>query len=110
MGAANMNGPASTSTTTTADPSSKRQLQSWKARFASARRRSGSDMGNYVEHSDSAATNNNSASLATQRNKTKKNWKGNLKSFLPNQKKDTELGSSNPQTADSLLEGIQDVS
>lgn len=107
MGAANMNGPASHSTTTTADTSSK--LQSWKARFASARRRSGSDLENYVEQVDSAATNN-SASLANQRNKTKKSWKGNLKNLLPNQKKDSEVGSSNPQTADSLVEGTPDVS
>jgi hypothetical protein len=107
MGAANMNGPASHSTTTTADTPSK--LQNWKARFASGRRRSGSDMENYVEHADSVAANNN-ASLSNQRNKTKKNWKGNLKNFLPNQKKDNELGSSNPQTADALVEGTQDVS
>lgn len=109
MGAANMNGPAAAPSTTTTSESSNK-LTSWKARFSSARRRSASDVDSYVEHATDSAANNKSASLATQRNKGKKNWKGNLKNFLPAQKKDNELGSSNPQTADALLESLGDVS
>ena len=93
-------------TTTTTDAS--KNLPSWKARFASARRRSGSDLDKYSESQGDAALLN--TSLATQRNKTKKNWKGSLKNLLPTPKKDADGGSSNPQAPDSGKDGAGDVS
>ena len=102
---------AATTTTTTSDTS--KNLPSWKARFASARRRSGSDLDKYSESQGGDATllpNTNTSFLSTQRNKTKKNWKGSLKNLLPTPKKDADGGSSNPQAPDSGKDDAGDVS
>jgi hypothetical protein len=66
------------------------KLHSWKSRFSAGRNRSTSDLGNYESQPNtrsmqSGATIN--SSLASQRHKTKKNWKGNIKNLLTHQKK-----------------------
>jgi hypothetical protein len=66
------------------------KLQSWKSRFSAGRNRSTSDLGNYERQTNSTQSGitTNKSSLASQRNKTKKNWKGSIKNLLVNQKKE----------------------
>lgn len=109
-------GASSKKGSTTATETSK-NLPSWKARFASSRRHSGSDLDKYSESQGDASlqgnshiNTTNSSSLVSPRNKTKKNWKGSLKNLLPTPKKETDGGSSNPQAPDAGKDGAGNVS
>ena len=103
---------ASTKKASTTETS--KNLPSWKARFASSRRYSGSDLDKYSESQGDASLQGNNhtnpSSLVSQRNKTKKNWKGSLKNLLPTPKKESDGGSSNPQAPDAGKDDAGNVS
>jgi hypothetical protein len=93
------------STTTPAEEQqpSTSKLQGWKARLtgASSRRREsfgeGGDDGvalNKVTSSNAGQEKQLVKSLSSQRNKSKKNWRGSLRNLLPSKEKD----GANPQT------------
>jgi hypothetical protein len=94
------------STTTPAEEQSTSKLQGWKARLtgASSRRRGsfsdglGGDDGDALNKAPSSTTGQEEQlvkSLSSQRNKSKKNWRGSLRNLLPTGK---EKDGANPQT------------